>query len=485
VEDLRSLVKIMRVGEKRLLRHLLGRTANSEDKLRLTLFDLLDKHDVKTDVEAKERLKFTSSASAFSHLKRRLKDDLLGVFLLKESSKRIAQANRAAQFECLKKLTQAYVLLFRGAKEESSRILESVRELTVQYELIAERIQMQHLLRENFIGVGASAEFTKLNRQISIDTETYQALLVVEEKSILLSSPEYIKTVSQNKQFDEWSLRVDEIREYYDKYKLGRIGFWYYLVSMEYNAVIRNFDRVIAEGILFLNLVENNPAVKSKNNIAGVNQTLGSAYLETRQFEKAITHFSRAGQLFPIAGFNRLQCLQFLVLSEAASSELVKALDHVTLAMGHPRIAAREHLKPQWLFIKSSIEFLKGDVDLSFKTLNSEGYLMRQQDEWNLQFRLLEMMQLIAMKDEEWLEFKLDATKKFLTRHKNLDSPRTRVCIDVISNLLRKELDFNQISDKNRQLLKLCAEESEGYVWNPMSPEVVRFDLWAAKQVSG
>ncbi|MBP9151306.1 MAG: tetratricopeptide repeat protein [Flavobacteriales bacterium] len=483
VEDLRSLVKIMRPGEKRMLRYLVGRTTNSEDKLRLALFDFLDKHDVKTDAEAKERLNFSSTGSAFSHLKRRLKDDILGIFLVKESSKRIAQANRAAQFECLKKLTQAYVLLFRGAKEESSRILENVRELTVRYELIAESIQMQHLLRENFIGVGASAEFAKLNQQISSDMETYQALLVVEEKSILLSSPEYIKTFSKNKQFDEWGQRVEQIREYYEKYRLGRIGFWYFLVSTEYNAVVRNFEKVITEGILFLDLVENNPAVKSKNNVAGVNQTLGSAYLETRQYDKAIAHFSRAEQLFPSAGFNRLQCLQFLVLSEAACEAYDKGMKTILKALLHPRIDSREHLKPRWLFIKSSVEFLQGDVDLSFKTLNSEGYLMRQQDDWNLQFRLLEMAQLIAMKDEEWLEFKLDATRKFLTRHKNLDSLRTRVSIDVISNLLRKELDFSQISEKNRLLLSLCSEEAEGYEWNPMSPEIVRFDKWVLKQI--
>lgn len=466
-----------------MLRHLLGRTTNSEDKLRLALFDLIDKQGIATDLEAKEHLGFSATGSAFSHLKRRLKDDLLGVFLLKESSKRIAQTNRAAQFECLKKLTQAYVLLFRGAKEESSRILENVRELTVRYELIAERIQMQHLLRENFIGVGASKAFTKLNQEIARDTEAYQALLVVEEKSILLSSPEYIRSVSQSQEFEEWNQRVEEIRGYYEKYQLGRIGFWYYLVSTEYNAVIRNFQKVIAEGILFLNLVETNLAVKSKNNVAGVNQTLGSAYLETRQFEKAIGHFSQAGQLFPVAGFNRLQCLQFLVQAEAASAAYGQATKTIEKALMHPRIEAREQLKPRWLFMKASTEFLTGDTNGSFKTLNKDGYLMRQQDEWNLQFRMLEMMLLIAMKDEEWLEFKLDTTRKFLTRYKNLDSLRTRVSIDVISNLLRKELDFSQISEKNRLLLNLCSEEAEGYEWNPMSPEIVRFDKWVLKQI--
>ena len=468
----------MRPGEKKMLRHLLDRETNSEDKLRLALFNLLDAHGVTSDDEAKERLKFTSTASAFSHLKRRLKDDLLSVFLIKESNKRIAQGNRAAQFECLKKLTQAYVLLFRGAKEESSLILENVRILTVRYELVAERIQMLHLLRENFIGVGSSSSFLKLNEEIARDMEAYQALLQVEEKSVLLSSAEHAKSVHNAEKLDDWWERVEELRAYYEKHKLSRIGFWYYMAATEFHTARRDFTTVLELGLDFLKLVENSPAIRSKNNIAGVNQTVGSAQMELRQFSQAIKHLAVSEKLFPAAGFNRLQCLQFLVLAEIANDDLNAALTTIDKALSHPRIAAREHLLPQWLFIKASVQFLLGDASAAFKTLNQNGYLLKQQDEWNIQFRLLEMMLLIEQRDEEWLEFKLDATRKFLTRHKSLDSFRVRTAIDVMGNLSRKGLNFEQISEKNLELLKLSLSEAQGCEWNPVGFEIARLDLW-------
>lgn len=478
MKDLCSLVKVMRFGEKKMLRHLLGRNTNSEDKLRLALFNLLEKHILITDDEARRHLKFTSTKSAFSHLKRRLKDDLLGVFLLKESSKRIAQGNRAAQFECLKKLTQAYVLLFRGAKEESSLILENVRVLTVRYELVAERLQMLHLLRENFIGVGSSVSFSKLNEEIAKDMDAYQALLKVEEKSVLLSSAEYVKSVHSSEELDSWRQRVEELREYYEKYKLARIGFWYYMAATEFHTARRDFVQVLSLGLDFLELVEKSPAIRSKNNIAGVNQTVGSAQMELRQFPQAIEHLAVSEKLFPVAGFNRLQCLQFLALAEIADQDLNAALLTIEKALAHPRIAAREHLLPQWLFIKASVQFLLGDASTAFKTLNQNGYLLKQQDEWNIQFRLLEMMLLVGQKDEEWLEFKLDATRKFLTRHKSLDSFRVRTAVDIIGNLLRKGLDFEQISAKNMELLKLSLSEEKGCEWNPTGAEIVRPDFW-------
>ncbi|MFT4545556.1 MAG: hypothetical protein ACI9EQ_002032, partial [Bacteroidia bacterium] len=120
----------------------------------------------------------------------------------------------------------------------------------------------------------------------------------------------------------------------------------------------------------------------------------------------------------------------------------------------------------------------------SFKSLNRDGYLLKQQDTWNIQFRLLELMQLIEQQDVEWLEFKLDATRKFLTRHKILDSNRVRTAINVFGNLVRKDLDFDEISEKNMDSLKSCLKEEKGFAWDPTGSEIVRFDEWVASKTS-
>ena len=122
MKSLQSLVKILRPSEKRLLLHYYSRNTNAEEKLRLKLFKLVDS-GVESDVEAKVLLKNSSGPSAYSHLKSRLKDDILNVLLTQDTSKRLAQGNRSAELDCRKKVAQSHLLLLRGARIEGINVL--------------------------------------------------------------------------------------------------------------------------------------------------------------------------------------------------------------------------------------------------------------------------------------------------------------------------------------------------------------------------
>ena len=465
--------------------HHLSRTSNSEEKLRLKLFKLIDSGAVSTDHEAKEKLDSTGGDSAYSHLKRSLKEDILNVLLMQDTSKRLAQANRAAELDCRKKVAQSHLLLLRGAQIEGMKVLRSALRIADKYELLAERLQINYLLREKFLGRGTSTELVELNDRINKDLKRYEALLNVQERSFMLASPEFARKL-RNRSNDKKNLElIEEIRKLYRKYKLARIGFWYYMAATEYHAARSNYESVVELGLEFLRLVEKSPAVYSKTNMAGVNQTVGSAYLQIHEYQKARSHFESSTVLFPKSGFNRLQSLQFLVQAEAALELYDAALAHAEQAIAHPRINARENLLPQWLFIQSSLELLLGDAERSFKTINQDGgFLVKQVDEWNIQFRLLEMLQLIEFKDEEWLEFKFNATRRFLNRHKELFSPRVRVAIEVISALLRNGLDFDALTERHQLMIQMSLDAKDEYVWAPTSPEIVRVDKWVSSKIS-
>jgi len=471
----------MRVGEKRMLKHMLSRTTNAEENLRLRLFELLEGGG--NIDEAVKPLMASTSKSSFSHLKGRLKEDILSVLLVKESSKRIAQANRAAQFECVKKIAQAYILIFRGAKKQGATILRSAEQLAIKYELSAELVSIHHITREALFTFTDGKQLNEVNASIRNGVEKWRDILRSEELSFLLTLPQLKSDLLLVEEEGFENDLIDELKQLYEKSEAARIGFWYYMADVENSIEHKRFDHAIEQGLKFLKLVEKSPAIRSRNNMAGVNQSLGFAYLNLRNYAKSRKHLKQSELLFPSAGFNRLQCLQFLFQAEIAVNRLDKARETLTKAISHPRIEARESLKPRWLFLKACLHFLEGDVNAAFKTLNQDGYLVRQQDEWNIQFRLLEMMILIERNDEEWLEFKLDSTRKYLTRYKTLNTPRVRTAIDLISNLLRKNFDFKGITEKNLAQLKLCLEEKEGYEWNPAGVEMVRFDFWLQKKL--
>jgi tetratricopeptide (TPR) repeat protein len=348
--------------------------------------------------------------------------------------------------------------------------------------LLAERLQINHLLREKFLGSGTSDELSKLNQEITTDLIRYEALLRVQEKSFVLASPEFAKSLRSRSKDRQTLELIDDLKRLYKKHGLARIGFWYYMAATEYHSARKNYQEVVKLGLKFLKLVEQSPAVKSKTNIAGVNQTVGLAQLELRNYIDAKGHFSKAVTLFPVSGFNRLTGLQLLIQTETASNNISSALKYVELALQHPRLDTRDHLRPRLLFMKSSLEFLDNDIDSSFKTLNAEGYLTKQADEWNLQYRFLEMLQLVVQGDEEWLEFKLDATRKFLNRHKQLSNERTKLVIDLIAYMVRHDLQVDVLPDSLLVRLRKSLDEEKGFEWNPTGPELIRMDLWFTRK---
>ncbi|MGB1319041.1 MAG: hypothetical protein ACPG5W_12565, partial [Flavobacteriales bacterium] len=369
MKSLQPLVKILRPSEKRLLIHYYSRDSNSEQKLRLKLFRLAE-NGVDTDEKAKQLLGSTGGKSAYSHLKTRLKNDILNVLLTQEGSKRFAQPNRAAELDCRKKIAQSNILLLRGARLEGMSVLNKALKISMKFELVAERLQINHLLREKFLGAGSTKELKRLNDEIDNDLKRYQALLFVEQQSFVLASPDFSKNLRSKSKQAEYATLIEELGKLFKQHKLGRIGFWYFMAATEYQSSRQNFGEVVALGTKFLALVEKSPAVKSKNNIAGVNLTLGTANMELRNYSKAQIHFTKSQLLFPASGFNRLTCLQYLVFADAAFGDYNEALKHIDLAFLHPRILVREVLKPRWLYMKACVEFLKGDVDSSFKSIN-------------------------------------------------------------------------------------------------------------------
>ena len=191
-----SLIKVLRPSEKRLLLHYYSRNSNAEEKMRLKLFKLVIT-GVTTDEEARRLLNSKGGSYSYSHLKSRLKNDILNILLMQDTSKRSAQANRAAELDCRKKVAQSHILWLRGAQIEGTKVLNEALSAADKYELFAERLQINHLIRERFLGAGLSDQLVKLNKEIKSDLIKYEALLEVQEKSFTLASPEFTQKLKK------------------------------------------------------------------------------------------------------------------------------------------------------------------------------------------------------------------------------------------------------------------------------------------------
>jgi tetratricopeptide (TPR) repeat protein len=477
MERLIGIIKILRKGEKRLLRHMYSATTNGEDRLRLELFNLIESGVVKTDDQASKALNRKHSSSAYSHLKTRLRDDILNILLLQESSKRIAQANRAAAFDCRKKLTQAYVLIFRGAYQEGQEVLWSALAIAERFELVAEIVLMNHLLREVVHLIKDVNQLHQVNTDISVNLAKWGDILRSEELSLIMTVPHLFKESSGDEPEINAQL-IAELESLYRKNGSARIGLWYYLAFIEYNTSRHNYDVAIEAGKQFVDLVENNPSIRSKNDIAGSNQMLGTAYLNTRNYDNAATHFAKADKYFPIGGNNRIMNFELLFRAQLGMSDHQSALDTINAAIAHPRAKAKPSTLPRWLFFMACTKFLEGQVDNAYRTLIKESYLTKQRDTWNVQYRILEIMILIEQEEEEWIDFRIQTLRKFLSRNRSIGTPRIKAAVDILSALLHSNLNFLTLGKKAELQLHDSFNEAQGFEWNPEGAEIVRVDKW-------
>jgi tetratricopeptide (TPR) repeat protein len=478
MQRLVAIIKVMRKGEKRLLRHIYSDVTNGEEQLRLRLFDLIEKGKVTSDAEAKAVLGQKGARSAYSHLKTRLRQDILNVLLLQESPKRIPQPKGAAAFECRKKLAQAFLLLPRGAIVEGTDILRNAKALAEKYELVAESILIDHLVREQVHLIKSQQQLEELNTSIGKNMAVLADIMRSEEISLMMTLPHLFK---ESEELSEGVLREDRIRELrqlFTRSGSARVGFWYYLAFIEFANRNRMYEEAIGAGQEFIKLVSDNPSIWSKNNLAGANQMLGTAYLSTRDFAAAAEHFTVADRNFPAAGNNRLANLELLFRAQIGLGDHTTALATVERAMAHPRYATKPETASTWLYHQACAQFSLAAFDAAFKSVNLDGFLQKQRDDRNPQFRILEIMILMAQGDQEWVEFKLNTLRKLIARYRNLGTPRVKAAINIISSLLRNGLDFDDLGSKAEEGLQLCLSETEGCVWDPMGPEIVRLDRW-------
>jgi len=482
MDRLIGIIKVLRKGEKRLLRHLYAANTNGEDRLRLQLFDLIESGQVKNDKQALKVLGRNHTSSAFAHLKTRLREDILNVLLLQESSKRIAQANRAAAFECRKKLTQAYVLIFRGAFNEGVELLKSAQIIAEKFELVAEIVLMNHLVREVVHLIKDVKQLHQVNNAINDNLEKWKDILRSEELSLAMTMPHLFNEYSGREGGVDMAL-ISELEHLYAKNSSARIGLWYYLAYIEHSTSQGKYAEAIEAGKKFVALVENNASIRSRNDIAGSNQMLGSAYLNTRDFVNATIHFKIADGDFPVLGNNRLMNFEMLYRAQIGSGDFAAANDTVSLALVHPRIKAKAALLPRWIYFQGCLHFLTGDAEGAFQNLIREGYLTKQKDEYNVHFRLLEIVVMMELRDEEWIEFRIQTLRKLLSRDRKLNSLRIKAAIEILSSLLHDNLSYQKLSKKAQTALEVSLDEAEGYVWNPEGAEIVRIDKWAERKL--
>ncbi len=487
MEGLTKLVNSLKPGEVQLIKHLYALKTSPEKKKRDKLFQLILEKKVSTDKEAIHLLYKSRPQSAFSQLKARLKNDILTVLMLQESSVKYKTPYAQATFDCRRALIQGEILLGRGVYCEAINILTKASRQANKYELHAEQILIDDLLRNHLIMKDGIKPFKDYSKSIKENIKKLDKTLDAKYHHYEITVPNLFKTNKESQFIEKGKQVLQQIQADYETTKSPRIGFYYYLTALFYFSYIKSFDEALKHGLELHQLVERNKVITSKSNIAGVSMEIANTYINLGNYNESIKYAKKALQCFSKGMLNELYALEKLFFAYLRKNDLKNVGTILDTAFEHKQLKYSKVFTEKWMFLNAGYHFKKGDFDQSLCMLKKSNSLIKDKSGWLLGYCLLEILNRIEKGKYDWVDYRLEAVKKVVQRYTGRDehsNQRFVVILKLLKILMRNNYCFNTMIEKGKECFELLEGKDRQYYWNPSGYEIIRFDEWARQKAA-
>ena len=426
MQELTQLVGILRSNEVRLIRRFYRIQSTDQDIPRLELFDIVRKQRATTDAEAARLIYRNKPNSAFSHLKKRLKQDIINLMLLQDGGKKVGSASDQAQFESRRRLIEGSVLISRGAHKVGERILKKAAELTDEYELPSEGLLINDLLRSHWGWKKGFESYADFQTKIDTDQQTQSAILTAKEYYHRIILPnQYQKNIDTN--FELLAKEaMQKLQTLYESTKSARVGYFYNFIAMYYLQFRGEFKASLAYAQSLSYIVENEFAVYSASRkAAGMNQ-LAFIHLNLKDFGKSVEFANEAIELYREGTINHLSALEVKFCASLNLKNLDTCENIIELTKEHKQLAINKFTGAKWDFYEAGLNFLKQEFEKAYDSLNQATGLSEDRGGWLMGHKVLEILCMIEMQDFDRIEFRLESLQKLFQRQKEKDLIRIK-----------------------------------------------------------
>lgn len=485
MESLSAIISNLSAGELKLVRHFYKMKDFGEYRKRVQLLDLVIQNKASSNQQAAKMLGYTiSNISSFKHLKARLKADVLCMLLMQECSCKFNTAYAQATFDCRRFLIQGEILMSRGLYTEALDILGKAARLAAKFELFAEGLQIEDLRRNHIAAKGSIREFEDACNAIEENYVRLGKVMTAKRYHYEITTPALHRVDRENAYKADTILHDLSVKNALPD--SSRVKLYNHLSSINHFTFIRDFENAQAYAVDLLKSVENDPVVKSRSNQAGVNMELANIYLNTGNYEKAITHASNAVELFKPGLINQLYAQVSLFFAFFRNNDFRNADKVLRSANNHRLIKSQQDqlMVSRLQLLRAAIAFKSGKNDECMLILRENGEEAREKEGWLPGYFLLELLVLLEKKSFDLAFYRIEAFRKMLERsHAYKDEKRILAITKILRMIVRDDGDFHKISPGNKDL-KLLAEAKDQYYWNPAGYEVIRFDEWFNRKCS-
>lgn len=466
-----------------LLNYYRSMATRNESQKRLILLEFIIKNPEASDVEACQKLYGSKPHSAYSQLKKRLREDAMNILLLQDSKSRFNSPFAQAEFEVRRKIIEGDILISRGISQEGIAILNEAVQKAEKFELFAEQIMANELLMSHFTAYKNIKLYQKYQDKITQAQQNLSYLLQAKNDyhKILIPHLFKLEKAGDYEQFAHTS--AQKLKEMYEQTKAIKIAYYYYYISILHHNLEKNYPEALKQAQKFLQLNKNEKAINTKRAVAGAHLQLSFIQLQLKQYAKSSQEAGNALKQFKTGLMNELTTLELLFLSQFYNQEEEPAKKTLQQALSHPKLNNNKLLPAKWHYYRVCFLFQQKKFDAANIAMNYCSFLLEDKTGWLYGYRIMDILLILENNDTFLADNKIEALSKIIGKQKIKANQRAKIITKILVELMRKHYDFKATAKSQKINLELLAHDKTHHHWEPMGYELIRFEKWYADKL--
>lgn len=491
--DLKALIGGMTKGEKSTAKKFLvafdsNVTKNKNKGAALFRF-LMDKPHASIE-KAKKVISANVDDRSFDRQVIRLKEKLLESLLLdiNITKPEVYSDWYATRMDLRKKYMQAFAIFSRGLHKESFRLLGKVLEKAEEYELYAEKVEALYFLQQSLGLRNGQKEFNQYNDQLEHATLCRDAVVVAEDYYYRHFIFDVDSSGLKNEKVSALTQYISELQEHYERTKSANVGFFLFLLMMEYYRAMDDYESTRQTGFKLVDLIEGSKAIYMPRRLANAYGDISAVELYLYDFEAVIKHSKIAQTLDGDIIYNYLIDLEVEFFARFYLNELNNAHDLVEELLEKTDSEETPFNYDRRLYLKACVQFCEAKFRDSYMTLQDAREIEGDKEGWNIGIRILNIMNLMELNLFDLVDNQIEALRKHIERYKDRPDREVRRREELILRLLTKleksSYDFAGLAEREAHLIDELDRNDKGIRWEPKTYEMIVFQDWFRAKVN-
>ncbi|WP_425636475.1 hypothetical protein ACPUEN_13755 [Algoriphagus yeomjeoni] len=455
MESINQLLEACSLPEKTQLLEF-AKIKNPPGSKKLMLMKLFVNQPGLSDTEYSQKIYKKPEGPAYFQLKKRVKDEFEELFLLLKPT--CIKKENQLHIECSELLLKSELILARGIRSEGSKLLErglkmaiknGFHDLVLTIYSIAARFGICEVLNNNDLP------------ELEIAIKSHLQLLIKENyknpEDQKESKNEHLKTMIRQLNYNRKS--------------------WLILDDINRSIQHKDYENALSQvNEAELDLNQNNQS-RTKDELL---LTKTSILLAKREYTEVLEEciYSVNPSKFSIENKLRYSLNHWYALFHLNKIDEAQQILHNNLM----KLDSDQDKK--WRYLEAYIQFKQGNFKTALKEIHSCQKYLKNNSDYYLGSKMLEIMILFDQNDQDWLEYKIENFRKLISRYKCKTLTRIQLAFQVFSKLQKSLFKACLIDLVNDPILSDLRNEIEGLEWRPASSELIRYDSWISAKVN-